>query len=60
MRRFVGQSLKRGRCSTLNQFYKSTISDEVFNNSSKELNVFGDVCEILDKYFGYTNKHRKI
>ena len=27
---------------------------------SHELNVTGNICEILDKYFEYTNKHRKI
>ena len=34
----------------------------MFNNISKELNVNGNdiVCEIIDKYFEYTNKQRKI
>ena len=27
---------------------------------SQELGVNGNICEILDKYFEYTNKHRKI
>ena len=27
---------------------------------SQELGVNGNVCDILDKYFKYTNKHRKI
>ena len=49
-----------GRCSALNQYYKSNISDEVFNIISKELGVNGDICEIIDKYLEYTNKHRKI
>ena len=44
MRHFVRQSIKRGRCSALNQHYKSKISDEVFNIISKELNVNGNVC----------------
>ena len=62
MRHFVRQSIKRGRCSALNQYYKSNISQEVFNILSKELNVIGNdnVCEIIDKYFEYTNKQRKI
>ena len=63
MRHFVRQSIKGGRCSALNQYYKSNISKEVFNIISKELNVNGndeDVCEIINKYFEYTNKQRKI
>ena len=62
MRHFVRQSIKGGRCSALNQYYKSNISQEVFNIISKELNVNGNdnVCEIIDKYFEYTNKQRKI
>ena len=62
MRHFVRQSIKGGRCSALNQYYKSNTSDEVFNIISKELdiNVNGNVCEILDKYFEYTKKQRKI
>ena len=62
MRHFVRQSIKGGRCSALNQHYKSNISQEVFNIISKELNVNGNdnVCEIIDKFFEYTNKQRKI
>ena len=39
MRHFVRKSIKRGRCSALNQYYRSTISDQVFNIMSQELNV---------------------
>ena len=59
MRHFVRQSIKRGRCSALNRYYKSTISDQVFNIMSQELGVDGNICVILDKYFEYTNKHIK-
>ena len=50
MRHFVRQSIKGGRCSALNQYYKSNIAQEVFNIISKELNVNGNdnVCEIMD------------
>ena len=53
MRHFVRQSIKGGRCSALNQYYESNISQEVFNIISKELNVNGkdNVCEIINKYF---------
>ena len=60
MRHFVRQSIKGGRCSALNQNYKSNISKEVFNIISKELNIDDYVCEIIDKYFEYTNERRKI
>ena len=64
MRHFVRKSIKGGRCSALNQCYKSNISQEVFNIISKELNIDDDnnekVCEIIDKYFEYTNEKRKI
>ena len=62
MRHFVRQNIKEGRCSALNQYYKSNISKEGFNIISKELNVKDNdnVCEIIDKFFEYTNKQRKI
>ena len=64
MRHFVRPSIKGGRCSALNQCYKSNISKEVFNIISKELNIDDDnnenVCEIIDIYFEYTNEKRKI
>ena len=60
MRCFVRQSFKCGRCGSFNQYHKSTISDEVFNNTSKEIGVIGKLCEILDKDFEYRNKHGKI
>ena len=62
MRHFVRKSIKRGRCSALNQNYKSNISQEVFKIISKELNFNGNdnVCEIINNYFEYTNEQRKI
>ena len=62
MRHFVRQNLKGGRCSALNQYYKSNISQEVFNIISKELNVNGNdnVCGIINKNFEFTNEQRKI
>ena len=52
--------MKGGHCSALNHFYKSSISDKVFYITSHELVVNGKTCEILDKCFEYTNKHRCI
>ena len=54
MRHFVRKSIKGGRCSALNQYYRSNISKEVFNIISKELNIDDNnenVCEIIDKNF---------
>ena len=48
MRNFVRKAFKGGRCTAFNQHYISEISDEVFNFISKELNVNGNVCEILE------------
>ena len=59
VRWFEKQSIKGRRCSALNQYHNSIISDEVFNNFSNDLNVKDSICEILDKYFEYENKHRK-
>ena len=59
MRNFVRKSIKGGRCNAFNQRYKSEISDEVFNIISKELNVNGNICDILEKYFEFLNKHEK-
>ena len=63
MRNFVRKAIKGGRCNAFNQYYKSEISDEVFNIISKELNVENDgdnnVCDILEKYFEFLNKHEE-
>ena len=59
MKIFVWQSIKGGRCSAFNQPYVSKISDEVFNTISKELNINGNICEILEKYFELLNKYEK-
>ena len=59
MRIFVKKRIKGGRCNAFNQRYKSEISDEVFNIISKELNVNGNICEILEKFFELLNEHEK-
>ena len=59
MRNFVRKAFKGGRCNAFNQHCKSEISDEVFNIISKELNVNGNICEILEKYFNFLNKYEK-
>ena len=59
MRNFVRKAIKGGRCSAFNQHYKSEISDEVFKIISKELNVNGNISDILEKYFEFLNKYEK-
>ena len=53
----IRQSIKISRCSALNQYYKSTTSDEVFNFYSEE--IVGNLWEILDKQIECTIKQRK-
>ena len=60
MGHFVRKSMKSGRCAIYNQFYTSSISHDMFNIISQELNVKGNKCEILEKYFEYTIKQTKI
>ena len=60
MRNFVRKSIKGGRCNSFNQRYKSEISDEVFNIISKKLNVNGNECEIIEKYFEFLKEHEKL
>ena len=59
MRDFVRKAIQGGRCNAFNQRYKSEIVDEVFNIISKELNVEGNECDILEKYFEFLNKYEK-
>ena len=54
MHYFVRHPIKGGHCSRLNQYYKSIISDKVFLNFSKELDINGNNYEILPKYFEFT------
>ena len=59
MRNFVREAFKGGRCNAFNQHYKSEVSDEVFKIISKELNVNGNECDILEKYFEFLHGHEK-
>ena len=59
MRNFVRKAFKGGRCNAFNQHYKSEISDEVFNIISKELNVNGNIYDLLEKNFKFLNKNEK-
>ena len=56
MRNCARQSIKRGRCADFNQRYKSEISDEVFDFIPENLNVNGNICDRLEKYFEFLYK----
>ena len=59
IRNFVRQSIKGGRCIAFIQHYNSENSDKVFIINSKELNVNGNICYFLEKYFEFLNKYEK-
>ena len=59
IRSIVGHRKKWGRCDAFNQHYKSEVSDEAFNIISKELNVNGNINEILEKCFKYEKQYAK-
>ena len=58
MRNFLRKAIKGGRCNAFNQHYKSEFSDEVFNIISKELNVNGNLCDLLEKSFEFLTEMR--
>ena len=60
MRSFVLKCVKGGKCNAFNRQYISEFSDEVFNFISKELNINGNICDLLEKYFEFLNKHEKV
>ena len=51
MRNFVRNSNKGGFCNAFDQHYKSEVSDEIPNFSSKKRNVNGNICDLLEKFF---------
>ena len=59
MRNFVRKAIKGGKCNAFNKHYKSEVSVEVFKIISKELNVNGNICDILEKYFEFLGKFEK-
>ena len=60
MRWFVRQSMKGSRVCALNQYYRSKICDEVLKILSEELNVKGNVYDIIEAYMKYKIHHLKI
>ena len=56
MENFVRTSIKGSRCNNFSQHYKLEISDEVFKVISKKLNVNGNICDLLERYFEFLSK----
>ena len=61
MRWFVRQSIKGGRVCAFNQYYKSEkFFDDIVKIISEELNVKGNIYDIIKAYLNYKNKHFEI
>ena len=56
MRWFVRQSIKRGRVCAFNQYCKSKICDDFLKIISEELNVKGNIYDIIEAYLNCKNK----
>ena len=56
MRWFIRQSFKGGRCWNFNRYYKSEICDDILKTFPEELNVKGNVYEIIQAYLKYKNE----
>ena len=59
MRWFVRQSIKGGRVSAFNQYYKSKHCDDILEIINKELAVKGTVYNTIEAYIEYKNKYFK-
>ena len=59
MRCFVRQSIKRRRVCAFNQYYKSITCNDILNFLSEELNIEGNVFDIIDANLNYKNKQFK-
>ena len=52
--------MKGGRCNAFIQLFKSENGDKVFKTLSKDLNVNGNKCDLLENYFESLNKYEKL
>ena len=60
MRWFVRQSIKGGQIGAFSHYYKSKIYDDILKIISEEINVKGNIYDILEAYLNYKNKHFEI
>ena len=59
MRWFLRETIKGGRVCASNQYYKSKVCDDILKIISEELNVKGNIHDIIEAYLEYKNKHLK-
>ena len=64
-RRFLRLSIREGKCVALNQRYKSSFSNKVFDIISEKLHANGNVCENVEKKLciykeTFKNNRRKV
>ena len=60
MRWFVRQPIKVGRVCSFIQYYRSKMCDDVLKILSDELNVKGNVYDIIEVYLKYKNHRLKL
>ena len=56
MRWFVRHSIKIGRVCAFNQYYKSKTCDDILRIITEELNVKGNLYDIIEAYLNFQNK----
>ena len=59
MRWFARQSIKGGRVCAFDQYYKAKIGDDIIKIILEELNVKGNIYDVIEAYLNYKNKHFK-
>ena len=57
MRGLVRHSIKGGRVCVFNQYYISKICYDILKIISEELNVKGNICDIIEAYLEYKMEH---
>ena len=56
MRWFLRQSIRGGRCTAFNRYYKSKVVDKIFRTISEDLNVSANLHEVIEAYVKYMSK----
>ena len=57
---FIRQSIRGGRVCAFNQYYKSKICDDILRIISEELNVKGNIYDVMEAYLIYKKKQYDI
>ena len=57
MKNFLRITLRGRRCAALSQYYKSGISDNMFEIFSQELNVRAEISILLETYFYFLGEY---